>query len=262
MSVVGSCFSSGTASPMTLLHTRAAGKCGKGSDSQTAPAMISHKAMVCCFFGWEWDTLSYIYVRGRLFVHWLSLCLQSLSLYCLCFFQANLMLPSVYTSADGECWGTHILQINEDKCPSEESQNGRGWKWPLWIIQSNSPAEAGSPRAGYTGPHPGGLWISPGKENSQRLWETCSSAPSPSEWRRSSSCSDGTSYATVCACCPLSCRWAPLKRAWPHPPDTHAEDVYKHLLGPISAFSSSGWTSPAPSAFPRRRDAPVPLPSS
>jgi len=35
------------------------------------------------------------------------------------------------------------------------------------------------------------------------------------------SCSDGTSQASVCACCPLSCCWAPLKRVWPHPLDTH-----------------------------------------
>ena len=37
-----------------------------------------------------------------------------------------------------------------------ESQNGRGWKGPLWVIQSNPPAEAGSPTAGCTGPCPGG----------------------------------------------------------------------------------------------------------
>ena len=37
--------------------------------------------------------------------------------------------------------------------------------------------------------------------------------------------------------CPLSCHWAPLKRAWPHPPDTHPSDFYKHLLGPLAAFS-------------------------
>ena len=30
-----------------------------------------------------------------------------------------------------------------------------------------------------------------------------------------------TSSASVCSHCPLSCRWAPLKRVWPHPPDTH-----------------------------------------
>jgi len=29
-----------------------------------------------------------------------------------------------------------------------ESQNGRGWKGPLRVTQSNPPAEAGSPRAG------------------------------------------------------------------------------------------------------------------
>jgi len=33
--------------------------------------------------------------------------------------------------------------------------------------------------------------------------------PSPSEGRSSSSCSDRTSSASVCARCPLSCRWAP-----------------------------------------------------
>ena len=72
-------------------------------------------------------------------------------------------------------------------------------------------------------------------------WVACSSTLSLPKQRSSSSCSDGTSYASVCARCPLCCRWAPLKRAWPHPPDTHPWDIYKHLLGPLAAFSSSGW---------------------
>ena len=33
-----------------------------------------------------------------------------------------------------------------------ESQNGGGWKGPLWVTQSNPAAEAGSPTAGCTGP--------------------------------------------------------------------------------------------------------------
>ena len=37
-----------------------------------------------------------------------------------------------------------------------ESQNSRRWKGPLWVTQSNPPAEAGSPRAGCTAPRPGG----------------------------------------------------------------------------------------------------------
>jgi len=37
-----------------------------------------------------------------------------------------------------------------------ESQNSRGWKGSLWVIQSNPPAKAGSPRAGCTGACPGG----------------------------------------------------------------------------------------------------------
>ena len=65
------------------------------------------------------------------------------------------------------------------------------------------------------------LWISPEKENPQPPWAACSRVPSPSEGRSSSSCSDGTSYASVCTHCPLSCRWAPLKRVWTHPSDTY-----------------------------------------
>ena len=137
-----------------------------------------------------------------------------------------------------------------------ETQNSRDWKGPLWVILSNPPAEAGSPTAGCTGPCPGGSWISLEKENPQPPWAACSSAPSPSEGRSSSSCSDGTSCASVCAYCPLSCQWAPLKRAWPCP-DTHPSDICKHLLGPLAASSSSGWTNPAPSASPPRGDVPV-----
>jgi len=65
----------------------------------------------------------------------------------------------------------------------------------------------------------GGVLTSPEKETPQPPWAACSSAPSPSEGRNSSSCSDRTSYASVCAHCPLSHCWAPMKRVWPHPLD-------------------------------------------
>jgi len=72
------------------------------------------------------------------------------------------------------------------------------WKGPLWVTQSNPPAEAGSPTAGFTAPRPGRSGISPEKETPQPALAACSRAPSPSEGRSSSSCSDGTSYASVC----------------------------------------------------------------
>jgi len=112
---------------------------------------------------------------------------------------------------------------------STESQNVRGWKGPLWVTQSSPPAEAGSPRAGCTGPHPGGAWISPEKETPQPPWAAWARSPSPSEGRSSSASSAGTSSASVCAHCPLSCCWAPLKRAWPHPPDTHPADICRRF---------------------------------
>jgi len=37
-----------------------------------------------------------------------------------------------------------------------ESQNGRRWKGPLWVIWYNPPVKAGSPTAGCTGCCPGG----------------------------------------------------------------------------------------------------------
>jgi len=48
---------------------------------------------------------------------------------------------------------------------------------------SPTPAKAGSPRAGCTGPHPGGAGISPEKETPQPPWAAWARAPSPSEDR-------------------------------------------------------------------------------
>ena len=45
-----------------------------------------------------------------------------------------------------------ILEQGQDT----ESQSGRGWKGPLWVIQANPPAKAGSPTVGCRGPCPGG----------------------------------------------------------------------------------------------------------
>ena len=59
--------------------------------------------------------------------------------------------------------------------------------------------------------YPDGSWISPEKETPQPLWAACSSALSPLKYRNFFSCFDGTSCVPVCACCLLSCHWAPLR---------------------------------------------------
>ena len=50
-------------------------------------------------------------------------------------------------------WPSHSDSLHHYRIT--ESQNGRGWKGPLWVTQSNPPAEAGSPTAGCKGPRPG-----------------------------------------------------------------------------------------------------------
>jgi len=78
-----------------------------------------------------------------------------------------------------EAWSARWLRATstgksrreEDEEICTESQNGRGWKGPLWVTQSNPPAEAASPTAGCRGPCPGGSGISPEKETPQPPWE-------------------------------------------------------------------------------------------
>lgn len=50
-----------------------------------------------------------------------------------------------------------------------ELQNRWGWKRLLEIVLSNPPTKAGTPRAGYTGLHPGEFRISPEKQAPQSL---------------------------------------------------------------------------------------------
>ena len=111
-----------------------------------------------------------------------------------------------------------------------ESQNGRDWKGPLWNILSKTPAKAGSPRQQAAQD-----LIQAGFECLQRRRiHNFSGQPVPVLRHSQTSCSDGSSYASVCAHFPLSCHWASLKRVWPHPLNAHPSDIYRHLYGPIS----------------------------
>lgn len=87
---------------------------------------------------------------------------------------------------------------------------------------------------------PDGFLISPETETAQPLCVACYSALLPSESRSTFSCCDETFCVLLCACCPLSCHWASLKRASPHPLDISPLDIYKQWQDPLSAFSTSG----------------------
>jgi len=83
-----------------------------------------------------------------------------------------------------------------------ESQNSRGWKGPLWVTQPNPcPNRVTQSRGHRT--------LSRQVLNISREGDSTTSLGSLfqcSEGRSSSSCSDGTSCASVCAHCPLSCQ--------------------------------------------------------
>ena len=60
-----------------------------------------------------------------------------------------------------------------------ESQNVRGWKGPLWVVQLNPLAQARSSTAGCTGPRPSTSSVSPEKENPQPMLQFVPVAPCP-----------------------------------------------------------------------------------
>lgn len=88
--------------------------------------------------------------------------------------------------------------------------------------------------AGHTGKYPSRSSTSLEKVTMHPLWAACSSALSPPSEKMPSLCLYGTSCAPVCAYCPLPCCCTPLKRAWPHPLDSHTSDTYEQW-----------WDSPA-----------------
>jgi len=52
--------------------------------------------------------------------------------------------------------GLGTVAVSVTLAVGSNSQNVWGWKGPLWVPQSKPPAEAGSLRAGCTGPCLGG----------------------------------------------------------------------------------------------------------
>ena len=155
--------------------------------------------------------------------------------------------PEVHSGAAAGDWQHTTPHLPRD-CPGRaaaafhkttESQNVRGWKGPLRIIWFKPPCQS---RVTYSSLHRvSSRWVL----NISR--EGDSTTPLGSLFQDSVT----LRVKKFAPFAPLSCHWAPLKRVWPHPPHTHPSDIYKHLLGPLAAFSSSGWTSPAPSASPR-----------
>lgn len=57
------------------------------------------------------------------------------------------------------------------------------------------------------------FWVKKGQRDSITFWPPCARTSSHVQHRSTSWCLDGTSCLPVCAHCPLSWHWAPLKRA-------------------------------------------------
>lgn len=100
-----------------------------------------------------------------------------------------------------------MLLFRKTAWPSHSLAGGKG---PLEFILSKPSARAWPPRPSCPVPHPDNSWASPRKETPRPLWAPCASAWSTPQWKSVSSCSEGTSRASVCA----YFLWAPLRRAW------------------------------------------------
>lgn len=96
----------------------------------------------------------------------------------------------------------------------KKNHRSTGWgrKGLLEDIWSDHPAQARPPRAGCPGAYPDSFCIFPKREKPQCLWATFASAPSPSQLKTVSWCSDRRSCVALCARWLLSHHWTPLER--------------------------------------------------
>ena len=108
----------------------------------------------------------------------------------------------------------------------------------LGSLWSKPPAPAGSPRAGCPGP--GWLLSISRLETAPPPRAACASAGSPSQWQGVPCCSEGTSWASVCAHRLWSCHWAPPERARLIPFHPPCRCLYTLVRSPW-AFSTPGW---------------------
>jgi len=136
-----------------------------------------------------------------------------------------------------------VWRVDESTVQAMQRADGAGDLW-----RSSCPSnQAGPFRPAWPRPCLRGFWRTPPIETPP-LWAICTSAWLSAQ-KSTAWCSVGTSCAPTCAHCLLSHPWAPLKRARLCPPCTLLSGICTHWWDLPSAFSSLGYTVPAPSAF-------------
>jgi len=99
-----------------------------------------------------------------------------------------------------------------------ESQNGGGWKGPLWVTQPNLLLKQGHPEQAAQDCGQAGL-----EYLQRRRLHSLPGQPVPGlrHAQREEVLPPVQLELPLLPFVPLSCRWAPLKRVWPHPPNDH-----------------------------------------
>jgi len=135
-----------------------------------------------------------------------------------------------------------------------ELQNCRGWKGPLEIIESNSPAKAGSldqvAQVGLEYLQRRRIHNLLGQPVPVLCHPHCKKVLCTFVWN------------FLCFSLwlfPLSCPHRPPKRVWPHSFTSHTSGFYSHWSDPHSVFFSQSWTDPSHPAFLHTGEAPGPL---
>ena len=133
-------------------------------------------------------------------------------------------------------------------------RNLKNYLVPVLLLQVGLPTTRSSTRSGCPGSHPIWTWIPPQMGHLEPLWAARARTSLPAQWKTSPT--SNLNFPSL-SLEPLSLVLS-LPTCVKNPPAYNfPQDIRRPQWGLLRAFSSPGWTNPAPSTFIHRRGAPL-----